>query len=217
MKLLMAGALGAAVMMSAGAASAGYKLDVTTTYQFGCPAGSVGYCGGPDTSFATFTNSGSSVFTGTISDVAVSGQGGGTDYSQSFSGLTLNPGDSFTFGTSPESSNVGGFNGPGGIELDINGFFGATPVSLSVDDMDIHSGVPNFSPCDNLTTDAFVLQGASPTGCDNGDTVEVAQAPGHFQFASAGGVPEPGAWAMMLLGMGALGGALRNRRRALAA
>jgi hypothetical protein len=33
----------------------------------------------------------------------------------------------------------------------------------------------------------------------------------------AGGVPEPASWAMMLIGFGGLGGALRSRRRAASA
>ena len=35
-------------------------------------------------------------------------------------------------------------------------------VSLSVYDKDIHSGSPRVSPCDGMSTDAFVLQGRFP-------------------------------------------------------
>ena len=61
-----------------------------------------------------------------------------------------------------------------------------------------------------------MLQGGAPTGCDNGDAFEVSQAQGHYTF-SAGNVPEPATWAMLILGMFGLGGALRSRRRTLTA
>src|SRR5215470_15041265 len=105
-------------------ANPGYTLDITTFYQFGAPPGVLnGIVGNPDTSFFTVTNNGTTSFTRTIGDVAVSNSGG--DWSFTYS-LTLAPGASATFGTSPESSNVGGFNGPfgspqPGIIIDING------------------------------------------------------------------------------------------------
>lgn len=66
-------------------------------------------------------------------------------------------------------------------------------LNLAVYDSQIHSGalpVPT-SPCDALlgsalVTDAYVLQGGSPTGCDNGDTFETTQAPGMFKFVGTG-------------------------------
>ncbi len=69
-----------------------------------------------------------------------------------------------------------------GALLTINGTVGATPVNLSVSDKDIHSGVFNVvfvgagSNCtagDQISTDAYVLQGGSATGCDPGDAFEV--------------------------------------------
>jgi hypothetical protein len=213
-KSTLAAAGGAAVLLIAGPAGAvGFKLDITTSYQFGCPAGAVGYCGSPETGFATFTNVGGSTFVGTIGDAAVTS--GGTDYSQSFT-VTLAPGQHFTFGVAPDSSEVGGFNGPpnffqSGVDLLVDGVFSSsmssTPIDVGVDDVRIESGVFRTSPCDGITTDAFVLQGGSPTGCDNGEAFETSQAPGHFTI---GGVPEPMTWQLMLVGFGGLGSILRG-------
>jgi hypothetical protein len=222
MKKLVAAALASAAMIgSASAANAAliYQMDVTTFYQFGAPAGAAGYGGNPDTSFVTFTNSGPSTFVGTVGDTAVSQFAG--DFSQSFN-VTLASGASFTFGTSPESSNVGGFNGPfgspqPGILLLINGLFGATSANLSVSDSNIHSGVFATNPF-GVTLDNYVLQGGDPLGRDTGDGFEIPQAPGHFTFSlsSRGGVPEPATWAMMLVGFFGVGATVRRRRAAAA-
>jgi len=60
-------------------------------------------------------------------------------------------------------------------------------LRLGVYDSQIHSGTIQTSPCDSgLITDAYVLQGGSPTGCDNGDPYETSQKPGTFKFVGAG-------------------------------
>jgi hypothetical protein len=60
-------------------------------------------------------------------------------------------------------------------------------LHLGVYDSQIHSGVVQTSPCDGgLVTDAYVLQGGSPTGCDNGDNYETSQKPGLFKFVGTG-------------------------------
>jgi hypothetical protein len=65
-------------------------------------------------------------------------------------------------------------------------------IDLKVHDGDIHSGIFRTSPCDGISTDAYVLQGGSPTGCDNGDDFEVTQANGSYSFTErATVVPEP--------------------------
>jgi PEP-CTERM motif len=181
------------------------SMQITTSYSFSAPAGTyfVGYSPSPDTSFITFTNTGTTTFVGTLADVAVSGMGAGADYSLAVSSWTLTPGQSTVFGTSPESSNVGGFNGPGGIVVEVNGIFsdGYSTGLWSVSDSNIHSGVINGGGL----TDAFVLQGGCPTGCDYGDAIETAQAPGNYTFSHTSNVPEASTWAMMLLGFGGLG------------
>ena len=52
---------------------------------------------------------------------------------------------------------------------------GTSPVvNRAVYDSQIHSGNVQPSPCDgSLVTDAYVLQGGTPTGCDEGDPYEV--------------------------------------------
>lgn len=196
--------------LSTAASAAIDEIDVTTSYQFGAPGGNVGYSGSPDTGFATFTNAGNTTFTGTISDVAVSGCCG--DYSQSFN-VTLAPGQSLVFGVAPESSNVGGFNGSS-IVLNINGTFtDAYVAAWSVSDSQIHSGVVNGGG----VTDAYVLQGGCPSGCDYGDAIEVTQAPGSYIFRHVSAIPEPSTWAMMLLGFLGLGAVTYRRSRTLAA
>jgi hypothetical protein len=201
MKVMAAAALGAATMMSAGAASAAHNLEVSAHYDFGCYTATAGYCGDPDTSFVTFTNNGAKAWTGMIGDVADTACCG--SFSQG-GVITLAPGASFTFGTSPESSNFGGF-GPDGMEIDMGNF--------KTNDEAMHSGVFRTNPF-GVTLDNFVLQGGDPFGRDTGDAYEVTQADSHAFFISSA-VPEPGAWAMMLVGVGALGGLLR-RRSALA-
>jgi hypothetical protein len=59
-------------------------------------------------------------------------------------------------------------------------------LRLGVYDSQIHSGVIQTSPCDTAETDAYVLQGGSPTGCDPGDAYETSQAQGAFEFAGTG-------------------------------
>jgi hypothetical protein len=196
-----------ALIAASGARAAVDSIEITTTYGTSAPPGTlVGiYTPSPDTSFLSFTNLGTTTFTGSVSDSAVSS--GGTDYSQLFS-VTLAPGDTVVFATSPESSNVGGFNGPSGstqpgIEAIIGGVFsdGFVPIGWSVFDSMIHSGTVNGG---SEGSDAYVLQGGSPTGIDYGDAIEEALVPGHFTFTN-GAVPEPSTWAMMLLGFAGLG------------
>jgi len=59
-------------------------------------------------------------------------------------------------------------------------------LRLGIYDSQIHSGVIKTSPCDTAETDAYVLQGGSPTGCDPGDAYETSQAQGAFEFAGTG-------------------------------
>jgi len=172
------------------AAAVGYNFDVTTFYQFGGCNSAGTICAVPDTGFLTVVNNGASTFTGTLSLSGTSPISGGFcpptgTVTDSFAGVFA-PGASRTFALSTDSSNCGGFNNPNGANFSMVGTVTlgliSEAVSLSVDDKDIHSGVFSTSPCDGISTDAFVLQGGSPTGCDNGDPYEVAQAPGTFQF-----------------------------------
>jgi hypothetical protein len=200
-------------------ADVGYTIDVTTFYQFGAPPGvSNGISGNPDTGFFTVTNNGTTTFNGTIGDVAV--RGSGPDDSFTFGPISLAPGGSLTFGIDDESSNVAGFNGPTGsvqpgvmIQL-IGNFNGVEPVSLSVNDADIHSGVPRSA--NGTVSDSYVLQGGDPFGGDTGDAFEVSQAPGHFEFfeaATVSGVPEPGAFMLLGTALAMLGAGRKLMRK----
>ena len=82
-----------------------------------------------------------------------------------------------------------------GAMLEINGSVGTTPVDLKLYDSQIHSGNVQVVPVDgsggstcvstvdNIPTDAYVLQGGAPTGCDPNDPYEVTDNnnnnPGH--------------------------------------
>jgi hypothetical protein len=155
----------------------------------------------PDTGFFAIQNNGSTTFTGTLGDVALSNFCGDLSFTSSL--LTLVPSQLVTIGVgqlnqSTDSSNCGGYDGPfassqPGIAIQINGLVnGMESIHLSVNDADIHSGVFQASPCDGISSDSYVLQGGSPTGCDNGDGFETAQVAGHFRFAQTATVPDPG-------------------------
>jgi hypothetical protein len=60
-----------------------------------------------------------------------------------------------------------------GAMLKIDGTVGATPVHLVIYDSQIHSGHVQAGCDPNFPTDAYVLQGGSWTGCDNGDNYEI--------------------------------------------
>jgi hypothetical protein len=186
----------------------GYKIDVTTEYQFGGPPAGptfLGCCtGAADTGFVIITNNGTTTFTGSIGASAVSGFG--VDFSQSFAGLTLSPGQAVSFSVNDESSNQGGYGGAfgsiqTGIGIFLSGFIqGTEAVNLSVNDADIHSGVPRTNPF-GVTLDSYVIQGGDPTGQDTGDAFETTQAPGQFEFFQAATrtatAPEPQALALL--------------------
>jgi hypothetical protein len=187
-----------------------FNLTITTHYGFTAPATTFGPFGpgpGPDTGWFVITDNSANPFSAAYT---LSNDGGPCGGSSSASG-TLNSGQSVSFSVSSEGSNCGGF-GPNGALLTITGWGADTGINFSIHDADVHSGVFRISPCDGISTDAFVLQGGSPTGCDNGDDFEVSQADGKLVLTSE--TPEPGS--LVLLGSGFLGLAGTLRRKLIA-
>jgi len=205
--------------VAAHAGPVGYTLDVTAIYIFGSPSGTfkytVGPTGSPDTSFLIFTNNGASTFSGTFQ---LSATGWTT---QSITG-TLAPGEQAWLSLTNESSNYGGFNGGSpqlGMLFDFSGTISlglaSEAASGNVYDSQIHSGVFATNPY-GVTLDNYVMQGGDPYGRDTGDSFEVAQAAGQYQFYEAPApppstVPEPAS--LFLTGSGLLGCAGFLRRR----
>src|SRR5439155_6215866 len=86
---------------------------------------------------------------------------------------------------------TGNFPPTSGAMLEINGSVGGSPIDVKIYDSQIHSTVVQAVPTANgngsncgdgvafgttderVPTDAYVLQGGSPTGCDPGDNFEV--------------------------------------------
>jgi hypothetical protein len=198
----------------------GYQFDLTTNYQFGgCDTTGNNICASPDTGFLTVTNNGASTFVGTLDLFGTFGAGPNT-FSDQVTNYTLAPGASLVFAATNEGSNQGGFNGPTGstqpgLEFEMLGTVSLGANSESVDlttfDSQIHSSLTSASPCDGLSTNSYVLQGGSPTGCDNTDPFETTPPRGigqaqFFEAANNNTVPEPSSLVLFLLGAVAVGG-----------
>ena len=173
----------------------GYTLDISTTFLASPVCDTSGaICANPSTGLLTVFNNGASTFSGTVTlsgGSPVAGDGNCPDQgtaSDSFSG-SLAPGGYVILTLAPDSSACGGWNDPSGAQLEMNGTVstdaGSESVDLIVNDSSIHSGSPTLSPCDGVSTDAFILNGGSPTGCDNNQDYKAALGPGLFEFFEA--------------------------------
>jgi autotransporter-associated beta strand protein len=138
--------------------------------------------------------------TGGVYNLNVANAGGvaGTDYSTIFVNGTL------TLTASPGSfmialNSIGSGGGPGPAI-----FNPAQPYSMTI--LTTSSGITGFSPTlFTVTTTNFQnsLAGGSFAVGDSGDSLTLNFTP----------VPEPSTWALMLTGVGAVGAAIRRRRR----
>jgi hypothetical protein len=199
---------------SAHALQVGYQLTITTAYADGDPFGNRidTNFNEPDDGFFQVANTGDTVFTGTISTIAISSFAG--DLSWVSPVVTVGAGQAVSVAIPDDAKAVGGFNGPfyyyrPGIEIALVGTIsdltGQETVNLLVADRDIHSGISRVDPF-GLVSDSFVLQGGDPWGFNSGDAFALSQAFGVYAFTQP--VPEPPVPALM--GLTCL--ALRRRR-----
>ena len=119
--------------------------------------------------------------------------------------VTSNPAVTFHFAGSPTITDIK-------VYLDNSGSGGVfSPASILIDGVN----TPFTAPAGG-TIGVIDFSGLSLTGGSH--TLEFDQRPGTWTFVSevsffGAAVPEPGAWALMLVGFGGLGVALRSMRR----
>ena len=186
-----------------------YNLTIVTHYGFTPPPTTFGPFGpppSPDTGWFEVFNNSANAFSAAYT---LANDGGGCGGSSSASG-TLLSGQSVAFSVSPEASNCGGF-GPLGALLTITGFGADTGLNFAIHDADVHSGYFRTSLCDGISTDAYVHQGSSPRGCDNGDDFEVGAHDGSLTLTNEVATPEPGSLVLLGSGLVGLGGAIRRK------
>jgi hypothetical protein len=110
--------------------------------------------------------------------------------------------------------------------------YGLNPYTVSVDGLAIYSGTPSSTSFTQKTTASFVAPSGpvaikfdapdQPGDNDTGiDAITVNGAPGvgttYLAPTPVSPAPEPASWALMLVGFGAAGAAIRSRRKAIAA
>jgi hypothetical protein len=136
-------------------------------------------------------------------------------------GLTLVPGDLAL--TDADFNNL-----PGDI-IRFNQTFGEVPIPGTISFYSDNVGgaddlADTISPPQSFYTNFFSIAEVGPEGNNGAFYTPTANQPGfitgfaatyHF-ISDAPGVPEPSTWAMMLAGFGAIGVALRRRRKSLA-
>jgi hypothetical protein len=109
--------------------------------------------------------------------------------------------------------------------------YGLNPYTVAVNGQTIYSGTPSSTAFTQVTTDSFVsplgpivITFTAPDHPGDNDTaidaITLNGAPGvgtTYVNPTPTGVPEPASWALMLLGFGGAGAAVRSRRGAIAA
>ena len=117
-------------------------------------------------------------------------------------GLQFNNGNFVQFVYGGSNLIPGGFTVTDWDLISLNGAIGATPGPYNVDIV-FNNGHSGFSTSANgawYTGDLAVANDFGNNGTWNASTTQ------------PGGVPEPGAWGMMLIGLGLIGGAMRVRK-----
>jgi hypothetical protein len=141
----------------------------------------------------------SSAWIGPVGDGALDGSIGTYDYRVTFSLAGLNPATASIIGRWSTDN-----EGPG---ISLNGGGLTNPIATDWSFLSFHNFAINsgFHAGTN-TLDFFVHNDGGPTGL----RVEMSGT------ALAGGVPEPAAWALMIVGFGGVGAVLRSRRKPVA-
>jgi hypothetical protein len=92
-------------------------------------------------------------------------------------------------------------------------FSGATSMDVSGTALGAVSGADNGAQTEANTNGEFVFTFDKPI-----TSLTLSSSSNSFEIASiSAAVPEPATWAMMMMGLGAVGAALRNRRKPMAA
>jgi hypothetical protein len=133
---------------------------------------------------------------------------------------TVGAGAEFTIGSLPANPYLSADFGQNQLFIDalFENTLGGTILNFS----DPTNPFTSFSFVSNTGFSGFdasdiSLSGAGVLTLDLRDTNNAQGARITLQLNNTGAVPEPATWAMMLLGFGAIGGAMRRRQRALAA
>ncbi|MBR2173632.1 PEPxxWA-CTERM sorting domain-containing protein [Sphingopyxis sp.] len=147
--------------------------------------------------------------------VTCSQVGAGSSYSCLFNSAVVGGGREFEVGAAPNAAIGLDFNG-GGLKItNISG----TSLSLSATILSLTNVSAAFSSA-NLLNSSITGFDSSDVALQNGDlrlnfvnTAWERNSSANIALDTAAAVPEPSSWAMMFLGFGAMGAAMRSRRR----
>ena len=165
----------------------------------------------------------------------------------SFSGNSGVDGGEFGFATAVDGVQAGFLQSGAGaaeIDLSVHGLtvgdtyslsyydtqrsgYGILPYTVSINGAQIYSGSPAQTSYTEVTTGTFVAGGTDATltffapdiGGDSDTAIDaiVVNGDGSPTTYGSSAVPEPANWALMLVGFGAAGAAVRSRRKAIVA
>lgn len=113
--------------------------------------------------------------------------------------------------TVPSAGDVFSYVGSVGLRITLSNL-DFTKVTLNGVDFDINSS----GIIENRTISLPVVAGLQTLSIGYKNAQALSSYGGFVTFTANGAVPEPATWAMMILGMGAVAGAMRYRRRSAA-